>query len=159
MYSSPLATFATTTSFGSWLPGDARGYVDNGLIMPPRPLLHSHVQSRMRQAMVAFSPAEQDVLFDALQAASQEFAYQLTDAVIEATHVHWVIGHDDPVPAMIGRPKTRMRQRIARGRIWTADYCHRVLFIEEELYQVRLYLTKHAGLRMLAGRAVARPPG
>jgi hypothetical protein len=156
MYSDPLATFVTTTSFGSWLPGDVRGYVDHGEMLPPRPLLNSHVRRQMTQPMVVFSRGDQDLLFDSLSAAALEFGYRLTDAVVEATHLHWVIRHDDDVPTMVGRLKNRMRQRLDRGRIWTADYSHRLLFKDDELYNARNYLTKHAGLRLLAGRLIRK---
>ena len=32
-----LATMVTTTSYGTWLPGDARGYVDRGRILSGDP--------------------------------------------------------------------------------------------------------------------------
>lgn len=154
MYSTPLATFVTTTTFGSWLPGDVRGYVDNGQMLPPRPLLSAHVKQQLKRAMVVFSRNDQDLLFDSLRDAALEFGYRLTDAVVEATHVHWIIGHDDGVSAMVGRLKTRMRQRLNRGRIWTADFSHRLLFNDGELFNARNYLTKHTGLRLLAERVV-----
>jgi hypothetical protein len=156
MYSDPLATFVTTTSFGSWLPGDDRGYADNGQFMPPRPLLADHARREMSVAVVRFSSFDQDQLFAAIVDASREFSYQLTDVVVEATHLHWIIGHNDAPETMVGRLKTRMRQQLARGRIWSADYSHRLLFHDEALEQARTYLTKHEGLRMLAGRVVAK---
>jgi hypothetical protein len=156
MHSDPLATFVTTTSFGSWLPGDERGYADNGQFMPPRPLLADHARRQMNGDAVVFSSLDQQRLFAALADACGEFAYQLTDVVVEATHLHWIIGHEDAPKTMVGRLKTRMRQQLARGRIWSADYSHRLLFDDSSLEQARTYLTKHAGLRMLAGRVVVR---
>jgi hypothetical protein len=159
MYSDPLATFVTTTSFGTWLPGDDRGYVDNGQHYPAIPALEASVRKNMKQSPIIFSPAEQHDLFEALQLASIEFDYRLTDAVVEATHLHWVIGHGDTVAEMIGRLKNRMRQRLNRGRIWTDGFSHRLLFDDMALYQARQYLTKHAGLRLLAGERCAASPG
>jgi len=34
-----LATMVTTTTYGTWLPGDVRGYVDDGVILPGDPTL------------------------------------------------------------------------------------------------------------------------
>jgi hypothetical protein len=155
MYSEPLATFVTTTSSGSWLPGDARGYADNGQLMPPRPLLADHVRRELERDAIIFSLDEQCQLIASLVEASNEFDYRLTDAVVEATHLHWIIGHRDEVATMVGRLKNRMRQRLRRGRIWTAGYSHRLLFDNFGLEQARAYLIKHAGLRMLAGRTAA----
>jgi hypothetical protein len=154
MHSDPIATFVTSTTFGTWLPGDDRGYAHVGEFHPPRPLLAAHVTREMSQPPVVLSTGDQDLLFEAIVAAADEFGYRLTDAVVEATHVHWIVGHDDEVAAMVGRLKTRMRQRVDRGRIWTADFSHRLLFDERALAQARSYLAKHQGLRMLAGRVL-----
>jgi hypothetical protein len=113
----------------------------------------------MKQQPVSFSQSDRDALFEALCAAAVEFGYQLTDAVVERTHVHWIVGHDDSAANMIGRLKNRMRQRLDRGRIGTDGYSHRLLFDDAGLYQSRLYQTKHGGLRMLAGELVALSPG
>lgn len=159
MYSDPIATFVTTTSFGSWLPGDIRGYVDNGQLFPPIPQLEAHVRRTMTQSPVQFSHRDREALFEALCAASLEFHYRLTDAVVEATHLHWIIGHNDSVSAMMGRLKNRMRQSLNRGRIWTDGFSHRLLLDDDSLYDARHYLTKHNGWRMLAGELVALFPG
>ena len=154
MYTDPLATFVTTTSFGTWLPGDSRGYVDNGQMYPQRRYLKAHVEKTISEAKTIFSLPEQQRLFQYLEKAAAEFGYTLTDAVVEASHLHWIIGHGDSVDEMVGRLKNRMRQGLARGRIWTAGYSHRLLFDEEALENVRRYLTKHPGLWLLCGRRV-----
>jgi hypothetical protein len=152
------ASFVTTTTHGSWLPGDARGYVERGQILPPEPALAAYVKSQMKTASVNFSPAEQNEAFEALVDATLEFEYQLSDVVIEPTHVHWIIAHGDEMETMVGRLKNRMRQRVNRGRIWTAGYCGFELRTLKALQQAREYLSRHAGIRMLAGQTIARPP-
>ncbi|MGD0539955.1 MAG: hypothetical protein ABSB33_00420 [Tepidisphaeraceae bacterium] len=42
-----LATMVTTTSYGAWLPGDIRGYVQNGIVLPGDPF-------RLEQAVRRF---------------------------------------------------------------------------------------------------------
>jgi hypothetical protein len=41
-------TMITTTTFGSWLPGDVRGYVERGQTLPPAPRLESFAKSQMK---------------------------------------------------------------------------------------------------------------
>jgi hypothetical protein len=100
------------------------------------------------------SESEQLDLFDALVHAADEFGYLLSDAVIESTHVHWIIGHDDEMEIMVGRLKNRMRQRLNRGRIWTAGYCGFELRTLKALQQAREYLAQHRGARLIAGRII-----
>ena len=145
-------TFVTTTSYGTWLPGDTRGYVQRGEILPPEPKLVRHATSLLRQPPVHFSEAEQDVLFQALMHACQEFDYRLSDVTIESWHAHWIIAHDDAPKQMVGRLKNRMRQALARGRIWTKGYCHRSMTRLAELEDARAYIAKHAGCRLTDGR-------
>ncbi|WP_428304876.1 hypothetical protein [Lacipirellula sp.] len=121
---------------------------------PQRRYLKAHVEKSISEPKTTFSLPEQERLFQYLQDAAGEFGYSLTDAVIEATHLHWIIGHGDAVDDMAGRLKNRMRQGLNRGRIWTAGYSHRLLFDEEALENARRYPTKHPGLRLLCGRRV-----
>ena len=74
-----LATFVTTTSYGTWLPGDLRGYVKDGAILPPNPKLLDDSRSLMKGPAVSFSDAQIIVLDHAIHRAAEEFAYRLTD--------------------------------------------------------------------------------
>ena len=42
-----LATMVTTASYGSWLPGDMRGYVENGIVLPGDPAKLARAVRRM----------------------------------------------------------------------------------------------------------------
>ena len=109
------ASFVTTTSYGSWLPGDVRGYVEDGVPLPASPPLATYATARMKGDVVRFSNRESDELHHSIVAAACEFGYRLSDLVLEATHAHWIVAHDDEMEAMVGRLKTRMRQRLARA--------------------------------------------
>lgn len=74
-----LATRVTTTSYGSWLPGD--------------PMRLAQSRNRMGERKpILFSIKQQTALFDALRRACDEFGYRLTDASIESWHLHWIVG-------------------------------------------------------------------
>jgi hypothetical protein len=150
------ASFVTTTTHGSWLPGDVRGYVERGQALPANPALVAFARSQMKAALVAFGESDQDELFDALVGAVDEYGYRLSDAVLESTHVHWILWHPDEMETMVGRLKNRMRQRLNRGRIWTTGYCGFELRNLKSLQQAREYLARHAGARMIAGQIVDR---
>jgi hypothetical protein len=149
-------SFVTTTSYGTWLPGDVRGYVRKGVILPGDPELLESSRKLMKGAPVRFSAVERDELFDALVAATEEFDYRLSDATIESWHLHWIIWHEDSVDVVMGRLKTRMRQALDRGRIWTEGYCAEPLFDDAALVQAQEYIAKHRGVRMRDGRVIER---
>ncbi|NOZ40370.1 MAG: hypothetical protein GXP24_09110 [Planctomycetes bacterium] len=79
----------------------------------------------------------------------------MTDASVESWHLHWIVLHDDAIKVMVGRLKTRMRQALNRGRIWTEGYHFRELKSEEELHVARNYIARHQGARLVGGRYVA----
>jgi hypothetical protein len=52
----PTTTFVTTTSYGSWLRGDTRGYVQDGQTLPASPMLERHIRSTLTPHPVLFAP-------------------------------------------------------------------------------------------------------
>ena len=144
-----LATMVTTTTYGTWLPGDLRGYVENGIILPSNPARLEQATQRMKSAPVLLTIEQQSIVFNALIAACGEFGYELTDASIESWHLHWMCNHGyDPVEKMVGRLKNRMRQSLNIGRIWTEGY-HNSMCFEEAMINIRSrYIARHAGCRM-----------
>jgi hypothetical protein len=146
----------TTTSYGSWLPGDLRGYVENGIILPGDPARLEQASERMAgRKPVLFNVDPQRLLFQTLCDAAAEFDYHLTDASVESWHLHWIVQHGfDPIPTMVGRLKNRMRQALGMGRIWTEGYYDSRLFDAAAIENRRRYVARHSGCRMTAGAIV-----
>jgi REP element-mobilizing transposase RayT len=155
-----MLTFVTTTSYGTWFPGDARGWVSDGKILPPSPPLEQYARSLMQAPSVLFTELDQVTLLTAIQTAATEFEYRLWDLSIESWHLHWIIQHEDKIDAMVGRLKTRMRQALQRGRIWTEGYDARILHNQDAVLSVRNYIRRHHGCRISAGILLPppRPP-
>jgi REP element-mobilizing transposase RayT len=146
-------TFVTTTSHGTWLPGDMRGYVRKGKVLPGDPRLLELSRKHLQGGPVYFALTERVQLFEALIAACAEFRYKLSDVAIEPWHLHWIVFHgDDTIETMMGRLKTRMRQALSRGRIWTDGYCAEPLFDDLAIEQAQEYIARHEGCMMSDGR-------
>jgi hypothetical protein len=150
-------TFITTTTHGTWLPGDLRGFVRRGQTLPGDPKLLAQSRKLLKSDPVFFSASEQDRAADSILAAADEFGYHLTDLAVEAWHLHWIVAHgDDPVQVMAGRLKARIRQSLDRGQIWTTGYWDEAVDDETALEQIREYISRHAGCRVLNGKRVSR---
>ncbi len=150
-------TFVTTTSHGTWLPGDMRGYVSKGLILPGDAKLLEISKQQLKSAPVYFSCDERARLLTAITAACTEFCYRLSDLAIERSHLHWIMFHgNDPIETAIGRLKTRMRQALARGKNWTEGYCAEPLYDEIAIEQTQKYIARHDGCVMSNGQLVDR---
>jgi hypothetical protein len=153
-------TFVTTTSHGTWLPGDLRGYVRKGITLPGDQKLLELSRQLLKGDPVYFNERERDALFGALVDACNEFDYRLSDVTVESWHLHWIVWYgDDAIETMAGRLKTRMRQKLARGRIWTEGYCGEPLYDDAAIMQAQEYIANHAGCRMTNGHVVGRKLG
>jgi REP element-mobilizing transposase RayT len=134
-------TFVTTTSHGTWLPGD--------------PALLELSRQRLKSRPVYFTLSERTQLFKALRAACTEFQYRLSDVAIESCHLHWILFHgDDSIEKVVGRLKTRMRQALGRSKIWTEGYCAEPLFDEVAIKQAQEYIARHEGCMMIDGQII-----
>ncbi|MCC7145488.1 MAG: transposase [Phycisphaeraceae bacterium] len=145
-------TMVTTTTYGTWLPGDLRGYVNDGQILPGDPRLLTFARQQLARKPVFLSHPEQMILKKTLAEATKEFGYWLSDACIDTWHLHWILAHHDEVTKMVGRLKTRMRQALTRGRIWTEGYCHRQLTTEHDIQTARRYIANHQGCWLIDGQ-------
>jgi hypothetical protein len=148
-------SFVTTTSYGTWLPGELRGYVRKGELVPGDLKLLEMSRRHHTGVPVYFNVQERLQLFAALKAACDEFDYRLSDVAIESWHLHWILFHrDDEIEVVVGRLKNRMRQSLNRGRIWTKGFCAVPLFDNLAIEQAQEYVAKHRGCMMSDGRAI-----
>ena len=145
-------TFVTTTSFGTWLPGDLRGYVREGVILPGDPKLLELSRQLMKGTPVYFRRRAERAR------SSFEcgvFGYRLSDVTVESWHLHWIVWHEDAIETVMGRLKTRMRQRLATGGFGRRGIAE-PLFDDTALVQAQEYVARHDGARMVDGRVIVR---
>lgn len=153
------ATMVTTTTYGTWLPGDLRGYVQDGRILPGDPRLLTYARDHLAHDPVYLTQDEQTRARKALLDAAAEFGYHLSDASIDTWHLHIIVAHPDNVAELVGRLKTRMRQALTRGRLWTEGYCHRPLTMERDVQAARRYIADHPGCWLIEGLPWPREMG
>jgi hypothetical protein len=141
-----LATMLTFTTYGTWLRGDKRGYVDDGKILPPDPDLEAHDRARMEHPIYLFP---QDRLFDIGTFIGDSLTSRL-HVIIHALHVgtwhtHLVIGHTNHnIAGVVRCAKESVRYGLRPGRpIWTDGYDKRFCFdTRAALARIR-YVERH----------------
>jgi hypothetical protein len=126
-----LATMLTMTTYGTWLRGDKRGWVDDGKILPPDPELESADRSRMKHSPYLFP---RDRLLDIGTFIGESLTMRL-ELPIHALHVgtwhaHIVIGPTQHHIAEVAKcAKDAVRYGLRPGRpIWTDGYDKRFCF-------------------------------
>jgi hypothetical protein len=141
-----LAIMVTMTTYGTWLRGDRRGWVDDGVIMPPDPALEQRDMDRMRHPPFRFDCAR---LLD-VGAMIGESLIQRVDATILALtvqtwHVHFVVAANMyDVGAVVKCAKDAARYGLRPNRpVWTDGFDKRFCFAMDVVCGRVRYVEKH----------------
>jgi hypothetical protein len=141
-----LGTMFTATTYGTWLRGDRRGWIDDGRLMPPDPDLEAADRGRMKHSVYLFPRDDLlrigTMIGESLGARLRVPVYALT---VNTWHVHLVTGPSPhPPPDIMKCVKEAVRYGLRPGRpIWTADYDKRYCFDTKTLRNRIVYVERH----------------
>ncbi len=175
--------FLTWTTYGSWLPGDERGFVgsdfdDRGILVeynefatphaPPNPDLNGALERRLKSTEVLLTAAQASALLGQFQETTRFRNWLLIATGIMRTHVHALVGvSGDPDPEKIlGDLKaygTRCLNRMGtlRKDWWTRGGSKRKLPDERAVETVVQYIRNQANPLLIWTRSegLIVPPG
>jgi hypothetical protein len=88
----PLAYFLTWTSYGTWLPGDERGWVAKpGQVRPPNIQRRQTAQRQMTEAALTLDPAQRRLVEDTIAEHCRIRSWHLHVVNARTQHVHVVV--------------------------------------------------------------------
>jgi len=157
--------FLTWTTYGTWLPGDARGFVGPVRVADrqreqanlkqepphaPNPALRRHSQRLLKHDPVWLTAVDADILLTQLQETSQYRGWELLAVAIMSNHIHLVVGvADDPEPTTLlrdfkayGSRALNLRSSQKLMRWWTEHGSVRKLHSEDAIAQVVQYVAR-----------------
>ena len=140
------AILLTWTTYGTWLRGDMRGWVDDGKVLPPDPVLESADRARMKHPIFTFHP---DVLFDVGQSVGDSLIARLELTILALTvqtwHVHLVVGATSkPLSDVVKCAKDAARWHLRLDQpLWTVKYDKRFSFDDDSTRARVEYVEKH----------------
>ena len=117
-----LATMITMTTYGSWLRGDRRGWVDKGQILPPEPFLEAADRRRMKHPLYRFSDQQLHRVGELIGTSLvNRMNVALLALSVGTWHCHFVIGvTEQHVGDVVKCAKDAVRHGLQPGRpIWT----------------------------------------
>jgi hypothetical protein len=124
---SPIAYFITWTTYGTWLPGDARGWRkwQRGQ-QQPRPLLEAWCRDRMKGSPVTLNPPQRDKVELAISEHAQFRGWVLHAVSVRSNHVHVAVTAShapervrDQLKARATRVLREGPEAIQQDRVWT----------------------------------------
>jgi hypothetical protein len=141
-----LGIMATFTTYGTWLRGDRRGWVDDGRILPPDPELEAADRQRLKHPSFRFDRRQ---LLEVGGIVGRAVATRLRAPVLAlhvgTWHVHIVAGvQPAEIAELVKCAKDAVRFKLLPSRpIWTAGYDKRFCFDVPSLRRRVLYVERH----------------
>jgi REP element-mobilizing transposase RayT len=138
----------TWTTYGSWLPGDKRGYVDNGKILSGNVKILQRNRKRQKAPVVKLNAQEEEIVKQTIYAEAEKIDHKIEALVVYSNHIHLLaLPHTESIEEVVGRYKSvtirALWQRGRKGRIWTKGYDKRFCYSEPELAARIRYVQNH----------------
>jgi REP element-mobilizing transposase RayT len=138
--SEPLAYLITWTTYGTWLHGDERGWVDGGTpgIQAPDARRRERDRSRMAERPVTLDPAQREVVRATIEAHCRFRGWCLHAVNARSNHVHVVVTAPVPPEQVMNQFKAWCSRRLnecggtRRKHWWT--YHGSTKWINDEAY-------------------------
>ena len=147
----PLAFFLTWTTYGTWLPGDARGWVADGGgdVRPPDPVKERAARDRMKEPPLYLTPGQRRLVQRTIAEHCRIRGWSLHAVNARTNHVHAVLSASDVHPDRIREQfkawcTRRMKEAIGptscRRRWWTEGGSGRYINDEQSLEAAIIYV-------------------
>lgn len=140
------AIMLTMTTYGTWLRGDRRGWIDRGIVMLPDPEIEQADRGRMRHPPFLFHRNQMLNIGEMMGRALVERLAQVVLAVaVQRWHVHFVVdGARQPVGAIVKCAKDSVRYGLKPGRpVWGTGYDKRFCFDDASTRARVRYVERH----------------
>ena len=143
---STLAILLTMTTYGTWLRGDRRGWVDNGVVFPPSPEIEAADRQRMKHPVFLFDPAQFIPVGELIGRLLRErLGLRLLALTVQTWHVHTVVAATEhPIEEIVKCAKDAVRWGLRPGRpIWSDGYDKRFCFEDKSVHNRIEYVERH----------------
>jgi len=145
----PLALFLTWTTYGPWLPGDARGWTDHrGTIRVPNPRLRRIAAACLKREAVVLGPTDRDQVEQGIREHCRFRGWHLLAASCRSTHVHVVVAAENHRPDEVLRSLKAWCSRRLAARVmcstsrWSRGGSVRRLYESRDVEAVVVYVAE-----------------
>jgi REP element-mobilizing transposase RayT len=149
----PVAYLLTWTTYGTWLPGDARGWVDphrrhGEVVEPPDNYREARARERMTEDAVVLGAPVRDAVEKAIRATCAYKGWSVHALEVRSNHVHAVVSAIGVPPGEVmrmlksyaSRALNALQPMRPREHWWTRDGSKRYLNTEESLHAAVRYV-------------------
>lgn len=142
--------FITWTTYGTWLPGDSRGWRNRERgPQPPEPLLEAWSKRHMRGEAVLLRPKDRETVEQTCREHAKYRGWKLHVVNARTNHVHVVIAADAPPQKVRDQLKANCTRALREQndpldclKTWTKGGDCAVLYSDDELESAVLYVVE-----------------
>lgn len=143
-----LGYMVTWTTYGSWLQGDARGYVKDGKILGENKGLEQANRKMLIGDRFKLKKEQREVARRAILLEAERIGEKILAISVCSNHIHVVIGKGgNSVDKVVNRFKSAayyaLRENGVEERVWTRGYDKRFCFDENSLAERIKYVERH----------------
>ena len=146
----PVTYFITWTTYGTWLPGDARGWrMANAGEQLPQPRLEAWCRDRLSEQPVILNRSQRDKVESVCHKHARIRGWELYAVSARSNHVHLAVSADDApgkvrdqFKANATRVLRALPDSISNEKIWTRGGDVEIVDGEDNLETVVLYITE-----------------
>lgn len=148
-YMSKIVGYMVTwTTYGSWLPGDERGYVRCGEILDGNKELLEKNKERQKNDSVKLSKEEKEIVKDTIIKEAERVGQTVEEITVCSSHIHLLLRpNSESIENAVSRYKsisTRALWKVGRkGQVWTKRFHKSFCFDENSIIQKIKYIAKH----------------
>ncbi len=144
----PITSLITWTTYGTWLPGDMRGWRNRrGGEQLPRPLLERWCREQMSGDVVLLSPRDREIVEDACREHCEFRGWHLFAVSAMSNHVHAVVAADEKPQKVRDQLKANCTRRLRNQetpliaeRTWTRGGDCSIVDGDEEIESAIIYV-------------------
>lgn len=151
-----LAYFLTWTTYGTWLPGDGRGWANRhenkwSAVRSRRPPLEAYARNMLKEDPIIMDVAMREVVCTAIEGACVGLDWRIHALAVCSNHVHIVVTANDANPGKVlgvlkvagTRALNEWGKGVTRRRWWTKMGSKRVLNAVQAVDAAVRYVCDH----------------
>ena len=148
--SCPVAFFITWTTYGTWLPGDPRGWRKmNAGEKLPQPKLYDWCSARLTDTPVFLSGIHREKVAAVIRQHAEHRNWRMHALAVRSNHIHIAIEADakpETVTRQLKANATRVLrfgvEAIVAKKIWTSGGYAELVYTDDELEDVMTYINE-----------------
>jgi REP element-mobilizing transposase RayT len=144
-----IGYMVTWTTYGTWLQGDKRGYVQDGEILQSDARLETANKKLQKFEIVRLTSKQKKVVENAILKEAERIGQKILALAVYSNHIHLVAGSGkESIENTVSRYKnvatSALKKTGLTKRIWTRGFDKRFCFNGEKIEQKIEYVRRHS---------------